>query len=325
MRNERASDFDDADDAGAWPAGRQTASRAIAPATARPSARQAVAQAETEATQLQVMWARDWGMLLRTARQVAGLSLMDLSERTGLSKGYLSKLEASREGARNPSRATLVALARALPSFRPLAYTLEPTTALDAAANEAFGGSSVASAITGVADGPTVPSLTFAEALPRPLALFIGRAEAAAARAAAGATDDPTDETTGEGHDADEAPIHLGWRELELLVALLALERSALAHPLTARVIARSVDRPTESVLPSLERLTQAQVLRLLPPSRPGGAPTYAPGPALEARVGLSRVGDALTLAAALLAQGPLQQTISQSQVRPAGRPKASG
>ncbi len=162
-----------------------------------------------QAAQLQTRWARDWGMLLRTARQVAGLSLVDLSERTGLSKGYLSKLEASREGARNPSRDTLVALARALPSFRPLAYTLEPTTALDAAANQAFAVEPSAA--------PTGPSLAFAEAMPRPLALFIGRTEAAAAQAASSEIDD---EDT-----ADEAPppIHLGWRELELLVALLAL------------------------------------------------------------------------------------------------------
>ncbi|HEY7974146.1 MAG TPA: helix-turn-helix transcriptional regulator, partial [Ktedonobacterales bacterium] len=46
-------------------------------------------------------WTRDWGRLLRTARQVAGLSLTDLSARTGLSKGYLSKLEAGQDGARN--------------------------------------------------------------------------------------------------------------------------------------------------------------------------------------------------------------------------------
>ncbi len=317
MRNERANGFgdvgdrDETDDADDWPDVRQATPRALPPAYARLSVRQAA--------QAQVMWARDWGMLLRTARQVAGLSLMDLSERTGLSKGYLSKLEASREGARNPSRATLVALARALPSFRPLAYTLEPTAALDAATSEAFGvGAEMSDGPTDTALASTGASLAFAQALPRPLALFIGRAEAAAAREAVGLIEDDAEDESG----ADEAPIRLGWRELELLVALLALERSATAHPLTARVIARAVDRSTESVAPLLERLTQAQVLRVAPPSRPGGAPTYAPGPALEARVGLSRVGDALTLAAALLAQGPLQQTISQSQVRPAGRPK---
>jgi transcriptional regulator with XRE-family HTH domain len=71
-------------------------------------------------------WVADWGRLLRVARQVAGLSLVELAGCTGLSKGYLSKLESGALGAANPSRATLAALARALPSFRPLALTLAP-------------------------------------------------------------------------------------------------------------------------------------------------------------------------------------------------------
>src|SRR5215831_14940579 len=71
-------------------------------------------------------WTMDWGRLLRIARQVAGMSLTALSAHTGLSKGYLSKLESGAPSAANPSRATLAALARALPSFRPLAHTLEP-------------------------------------------------------------------------------------------------------------------------------------------------------------------------------------------------------
>lgn len=205
-------------------------------------------------------WPRDWGRLLRTARQVAGLSLTDLSARTGLSKGYLSKLESGQEGARNPSRATLVALARALPSFRPLAYQLEPS------------------------DGATT-SLAFAEQAPRPPQLLIGS----------------------ESEEHSE-PIQLGWREMELLVALLALERSAIPAPLTATIIARAVDRSADSVIPSLERLTRGGVLRCFPPARPGAAPTYGRGQAFEARVGLSRLGDALVLAAALLAQSPTLQ-----------------
>lgn len=204
-------------------------------------------------------WTRDWGRLLRTARQVAGLSLTALSERTGLSKGYLSKLESGQDGARNPSRATLVALARALPSFRPLAYQLEP------------------------ADASPAPTLALAEQAPRPPQLVIGAASA---------------------EDFAE-PIQLGWREMELLVALLALERSAIPRPLTALLIARAVDRSTESVIPALERLTRAEVLRCYPPTWPGGAPTYGRGTAFETRVGLSRLGDALVLAAALLAQAP--------------------
>src|SRR5690348_17096672 len=71
-------------------------------------------------------WVLDWGRLLRIARQVAGYSLSDLARNAGLSKGYLSKLESGALGAANPSRATLAALARALPSFRPLALTLAP-------------------------------------------------------------------------------------------------------------------------------------------------------------------------------------------------------
>lgn len=71
-------------------------------------------------------WVRDWGTLLRTARQVAGISLTELSKRSGLSKGYLSKLESGHVNARNPSRATLAALARALPGFGALAHVLEP-------------------------------------------------------------------------------------------------------------------------------------------------------------------------------------------------------
>ncbi len=79
-------------------------------------------------------WIRDWGALLRTARQVAGWSLTELSARTGLSKGYLSKLESGHPSARNPSRATLAALARALPNFGTLAHVLEPGDAAPAIA-----------------------------------------------------------------------------------------------------------------------------------------------------------------------------------------------
>jgi transcriptional regulator with XRE-family HTH domain len=207
-------------------------------------------------------WTRDWGRLLRTARQVAGLSLTDLSARTGLSKGYLSKLEAGQDGARNPSRATLVALARALPSFRPLAYQLEPA---DTAA--------------------PIAALAFAEQAPRSPQLLIG------------------------GEAEESAPIQLGWREMELLVALLALERSAIPAPLTAIIIARAVDRTAASVMPALDRLTDGGVLRVYPPTRPGAAPTYGRGLAFEARIGLSRLGDALVLAAALLAQAPTLQS----------------
>lgn len=206
-----------------------------------------------------VSWTRDWGQLLRSARQVAGISLAGLSERTGLSRGYLSKLESGQDGARNPSRSTLVALARALPSFRPLAYQLEP----------------VDSANLGV-------SLALAEETPRPPRMLIA--------------------AQGEAGEAVE-PIQLGWRELETLVALLALERSAVPALITARLIARATDRSADSVISTLERLTRTGALAVHPPMRPGGDPTYARGPAFESRLGLSRLGDALVLAAALLAQ----------------------
>src|SRR5262252_764518 len=87
---------------------------------------------DQSATDAEPEWIASWGQLMRTARQVAGLSLSELAAVTGLSKGYLSKLESGDVTARNPSRATLAALARALPSFRPLANTLEPGAALAA-------------------------------------------------------------------------------------------------------------------------------------------------------------------------------------------------
>ena len=211
-------------------------------------------------------WTRDWGRLLRTARQVAGMSLTDLSALTGLSKGYLSKLEAGQHGARNPSRSTLVAIARALPSFRPLAYQLEPAD-----------------------QAPPMASLALAEQAPRPPQFVIG-------------------------DDANEsAPIQLGWREMELLVALLALERSAIPAPLTAMIIGRAVDRSADTIQPALDRLTEGGVLRCFPPNRPGAAPTYGRGLAFEARIGLARLGDALVLAAALLAQSPALQSRRRS------------
>lgn len=71
-------------------------------------------------------WVRDWGVLLRTARQVSGMSLTQLSKASGLSKGYLSKLESGHLNARNPSRSTLAALAKALPTFNAPAHILGP-------------------------------------------------------------------------------------------------------------------------------------------------------------------------------------------------------
>lgn len=199
-------------------------------------------------------WLIDWGRLLRTARQVAGLSLGELSARTGLSKGYLSKLESGHETALNPSRATLAALARALPSFRALAHTLEPAGALSPLAFAA----------------PVVPDVLL-----------------------------------DAGGEAADSPVRLGWRELEVVVALLTLERAAVPQPLTALLIARALDRPRADVEPVLSRLTAMGMLHRLPPMRPGDVPRYARADDFEQRAGIARVGDALILAAALLARTP--------------------
>lgn len=202
-------------------------------------------------------WQIHWGQLLRTARQVAGLSLGELSVTTGLSKGYLSKLESGHVTALNPSRATLAALARALPSFRALAHTLEPNSHL----------------------GP----LTFAVPAPRVPEVIISA------------------DTKGQ-----ESPVHLGWRELEVVVALMTLERAAVPQPTTALVLARALGRAGSEIESILEQLTEMGVLVTRPPVRFGAPPTFARSDQFEARVGISRVGDALILAAALLAQGPM-------------------
>src|SRR5262249_40890552 len=201
-------------------------------------------------------WHLDWGRLLRTARQVAGLSLSELSRATGLSKGYLSKLESGDATAANPSRATLAALARALPSFGPLAHTLEPAAPLS--------------------------MLAFAQAVPQVPEV---------APSPAGAI--------------EENPVALGWRELEVVLALLVLEQAAVPLRLTAVLIARALGRTTADIQPVLERLGAMRVLERRAPSRPGAPPTFQRAADFEARIGVSRVGDALVLAAALLAQTP--------------------
>jgi len=214
-------------------------------------------------------WQLDWGRLLRTARQVAGLSLGELSARTGLSKGYLSKLESGHETALNPSRATLAALARALPSFRSLAHTLEPGGALAPLAFAA----------------PMVPE-----------ALLDANGEAV------------------------DSPVRLGWRELEVVVALMTLEQAAIPQPITALIVARALGRRRADVEPVLDGLVAMGVLRRLPPGRPGDVPRYARADDLERRVGITRVGDALILAAALLAQTP-----ALPRLAPARRPHSHG
>jgi transcriptional regulator with XRE-family HTH domain len=212
-----------------------------------------------------ITWMRDWGHLLRIARQVAGLSLTALSARTGLSKGYLSKLESGHHSALNPSRATLAALARALPSFRTLAHMLDPDVQPSALAQAT----------------PTVPEFTLQQ--------------------------DGT---------VVESQIRLGWRELELLVAFIALEQSAAAQPLTPVVLARAVSRDlarTHAILDELERL---EIVRASPPAAPGRPPVYSLAPGYDARLGVSRVGDALILAGALLSRPALHAPQGENDPR---------
>lgn len=209
-----------------------------------------------DAQQDEATWPRDWGRLLRLARQVAGMSLTELSGITGLSKGYLSKLESGHPSGRNPSRATLAALSRALPSFRPLAHALEPAES------------------TG--------SLALAEAAPV-LPMLVRDTEGAIA----------------------ESPVRLGWRELELLVALLALHEAALPQPLNAVILARALRRPVDETARTLSGLVRMGVLEREESRRLSMPPTFRPSARFEALTGLQRAGDALVLAASLLSQSP--------------------
>lgn len=219
--------------------------------------------ADRQPEELDTEWQIHWGRLLRTARQVAGLSLSQLSAASGLSKGYLSKLESGHVAALNPSRATLAALARALPSFRAIAHTLEPASDLDA--------------------------LAFRHTSADVSHLLLS-----------------------PPGDRAEPPIVLGWRELEVITAVLTLERAAAAQPLSASVVARALGRPHAAVELVLEHLAGIQVLRRRPPVRMGAPVTYQCAEDFEARVGIHRAGDALVLAAALLGQArPLARPAS--------------
>jgi transcriptional regulator with XRE-family HTH domain len=199
-------------------------------------------------------WVVDWGRLLRVARQVAGFSLTDLARHTGLSKGYLSKLESGALGAANPSRATLAALARALPSFRPLALTLAPGLGAEDLAFE------------GIA-----PSVTDAPA---------------------------------DAGRVDLARLRLSWKELEVLAALMVLESSALPHPLTAAIVARSIDRGVDAVRVALADLCRSGLVEERPAQTSGLRSDYRLIEGSLRQVGASRVGDLLLLATALIGTG---------------------
>lgn len=208
-------------------------------------------------------WQLSWAHLLRTARQVAGKSLTALAAETGLSKGYLSKLESGYETALNPSRATLAALAHALPSFRALAHMLDAT--LDVA----------------------TPTLARVEPQLPPIVAPV-------------ASDGPA-----VSGDLVPSPVRLGWRELEVVIAALALEQAALRQPLTRVTIGRAIGRPAAEIEPALDALVGMGVLTRQTPRHAGSLPAYARSDAFTARTGIARLGDALLLAATLLSQAP--------------------
>jgi transcriptional regulator with XRE-family HTH domain len=217
-------------------------------------------------------WALDWGRLLRTARQVAGLSLTELSVRTQLSKGYLSKLESGAAGAANPSRATLAALARALPSFGPVAHMFGPEGARE--------------------------ELDFGSRT---------RRLQPALRVVAAPSAEPG------------VPIALGWRALEVLTALVALDAAALPLPVTCVVIARAVGREARDVRPVLDELVQMGLALRVAPARPGGLAWYRCADDAAARLGVSKLGDLLVLAAALLAGTQADRGTGMRRDGPAG------
>jgi transcriptional regulator with XRE-family HTH domain len=206
-------------------------------------------------------WTTRWGHMLRLARQVAGLSLQEVANRSGLSKGYLSKLESAHPSAANPSRATLAALARALPSSIPLIERLDaeaglpaPKTLLRAPQREAAG-------------------------------YRIGQAEEADVAASAFAE-------SGEG-------LPTSWAEWEILLALMIIENSGLGPP-TLPVLSRAcgVETLNSKTLAHLER---AGLLRPLPPARRGEPIRYTQGPVRLDSFGMQRPADYLLRAAIAL------------------------
>jgi transcriptional regulator with XRE-family HTH domain len=207
-------------------------------------------------------WATRWGHLLRLARQVAGLSLTEVAERSGLSKGYLSKLESAHPSAANPSRATLAALARALPSTIPLIQKLDAEAGL-----------------------PAPRSLLLSSA-GAPANSRINRAEEAEMLSIALA------ENSAEG-------LPSSWDEWEILLALMILESSGLGPP-TLPVLARACGRETLSSA-ALAHLERARLIVSLPPAYPGAAIRYTQGPAKLDAFGIQRPADAFLRAAIIL------------------------
>lgn len=211
-------------------------------------------------------WAVKWGQLLRMARQIAGLSLNDLAARSGLSKGYLSKLESAHPSAANPSRATLAALARSLPATLPLIQQLDPSEKLPTLAillQEQQGIST---------STPQDHEQTLALAL-------LGS---------------PV-------NTVDHIPQTLpgNWADWEIVLAVRILENSGLGPP-TQGVLARACGTETLSS-ESLGRLEQAGLLRRIPSARPGEASRYTQGPTPLEQFGIQRPADFFIRAAITL------------------------
>lgn len=207
-------------------------------------------------------WATRWGHLLRLARQVAGLSLSEVAERSGLSKGYLSKLESAHPSAANPSRATLAALARALPSTIPLIQRLDAEAGLP----------TPRTLLRGPQQEPTSYALT------QPAETDVGLPAIA--------------QSSGEG-------LPSSWAGWEILLALMILENSGLGPP-TLPVLARACGAETLSS-EALAHLESAGLLRPLPPTRPGGPVRYTQGPMRLEAFGIHRPADLFLRAAIIL------------------------
>jgi transcriptional regulator with XRE-family HTH domain len=179
-------------------------------------------------------------MLLRMARQAEGLSLNELAARSGLSKGYLSKLESAQPSAANPSRATLAALARALPSTVPLIQHLAPEEGLPTARSLVGGQWNV---IARQIEQPVFP-------LP-------------STQSAEG----------GQQGGTKHKGLIGSWGEWEVLLALMIVEGAGFGPP-TQAVLERAcrAEAPLDELL---ARLEQQQMLVRLPPAGLSAPPRY--------------------------------------------------
>lgn len=207
-------------------------------------------------------WATRWGHMLRLARQVAGLSLQEVANRSGLSKGYLSKLESAHPSAANPSRATLAALARALPSSVPLIEKLDAEAGLPA------------------------PRTLLRAPQQKAVGHHVEQTEEADLFASAFA------ESRREGLPAS-------WAEWEIMLALMILESSGLGSP-TLPMLSRACGAETLDSK-ALARLEEARLLQRLPPARPGEPIRYTQGPVTLDTFGIQRPADCFLRASIML------------------------